>query len=64
VSLSVYDVNGRLVKTLVDEDAEAGTHLAVWDGTDSTGHRVARGIYFCRMAADEFSATAKVVLLK
>jgi hypothetical protein len=64
VSLNIYDVNGRLVRTVVDADMEAGTHRATWDGTDDRGHRVARGMYFCRMAAGEFSATGKVVLLQ
>jgi flagellar hook assembly protein FlgD len=52
------------VKTVVEGSVEAGSHRATWDGTDNSGSRVARGIYFCHMAADEFSATGKVVLLK
>lgn len=64
VSLSIYNVNGQLVKTVVEGNVEAGAHRATWDGTDNRGSRVARGIYFCRMAAGEFSATGKVVLLK
>ena len=64
VSLSIFNVNGQLVRTVQDGQVAAGTHNIAWDGTDSNGARVARGVYFCRMSADEFSATEKVVLLK
>ncbi len=64
VTLSIFNVNGQLVRTVQDGQVAAGTHSVAWDGTDSNGARVARGVYFCRMNADEFSATEKVVLLK
>jgi hypothetical protein len=64
VSLSIFNVNGQLVRTVHDGQVDAGTHSVAWDGNDSNGARVARGVYFCRMNADEFSATEKVVLLK
>jgi hypothetical protein len=64
VSIDVYDVNGRLVQTVYSGQVEAGTHQVTWDGTDSAGSKVARGVYFCRMSAGEFSATEKVVLLQ
>ncbi|MGD9141299.1 MAG: FlgD immunoglobulin-like domain containing protein [bacterium] len=64
VSLAIYNVNGQLVRTLHDGQVDSGNHRFAWDGTDSNGARVARGVYFCRMNADEFSATEKVVLLK
>jgi hypothetical protein len=64
VSIDVYDVNGRLVQTVYSGQVEAGTHQVVWDGTDSSGSKVARGVYFCRMNAGEFNATEKVVLLQ
>ncbi len=64
VSLAIYNVNGQLVRTVHEGQVESGTHQFAWDGTDSNGQRVARGVYFCRMNADEFSATEKVVLLQ
>lgn len=64
VSLAIYNVNGQLVRTLHEGQVDSGDHRFTWDGTDSNGARVARGVYFCRMNADEFSATEKVVLLK
>ena len=64
LSIGIYDVNGRLIRTMHSGHVSAGTHQATWDGRDDTGDRVARGVYFCRMNAGEFSATEKVVLLK
>ncbi len=68
VMLRVYDLAGRVVRTLVDGDVEAGEHKVVWDGTTDGGQRAASGVYFVRMEAaghtDAFHATRKLVLLK
>jgi len=64
VSIDIYDVNGRLVQTVYSGQAEAGAHQVTWDGRDSAGDKVARGVYFCRMSAGEFSATEKMVMLQ
>src|SRR5437867_6524219 len=45
VSLKVYDVQGRAVRTLVEQDAAPGTFRAQWDGRDDGGARVGRGVY-------------------
>jgi hypothetical protein len=64
VRVSVYDVTGQLVRTLHDAEAAAGVHRLEWDGSDSSGRRVARGVYFVRMETGDFRASEKVVLLK
>jgi hypothetical protein len=64
VVLAVYNVNGQLVRTLESGQVSAGNHKVTWDGTDDTGARVARGVYFCRMETASFSATEKVVMLR
>jgi hypothetical protein len=65
VELSVYDVHGRLVKTLIDhQEFSPGTFAVDWDGTDENNLRVASGIYFSRIQAGTFSATQKMVLVK
>ena len=68
VTLRVYDLAGREVRTLVDGDAEPGEHVTVWDGTTDTGRRAASGVYFVKMeapgGAGSFLATRKLVLLK
>ncbi len=64
VSLIVFDLLGREIRTLVDEPMAAGTYTAVWDGKDDAGKLVTTGIYLVRMRAEGFSATRKVVLMK
>ncbi len=59
VKISIYDVHGRLVSTLVDESKDTGQHIVEFDGSE-----IASGTYVLRMTADEFSATSKMLLLK
>jgi len=49
VSLRIYDVAGRLVRTLVDAIQPPGIHVLGWDGTDERGSRVSSGVYFYRL---------------
>ncbi len=64
VAIRIYDVTGRLVRTLVDGAVEPGRHAAVWDGTNDAGERVASGVYLCTMEAGEFRGSRKMLLLK
>ncbi|TKJ40994.1 hypothetical protein CEE37_04840, partial [candidate division LCP-89 bacterium B3_LCP] len=59
VLLSVYDVSGRLVTTLVDGYRNAGIHDVTFDASD-----LASGIYLYRLEAGEFNVTGKMVLMK
>jgi len=64
-TLTVHDLQGRLVRTLVDGGVPAGFHTATWDGTDSRGHLGASGVYFSRLAVDGVPVeTRRMVLLK
>ncbi|MEA2062789.1 MAG: FlgD immunoglobulin-like domain containing protein, partial [Gemmatimonadota bacterium] len=64
VRLFVYDIRGRLVRTLVDGVREPGCYTAYWDGTDAAHRQVASGVYFYRIQAGRFTQTRKMVLLK
>ncbi len=64
VSLRVYDVSGRLVKTLVNGPQSAGRQSATWDGTDENGNRVGSGVYFYQLKTAGTVFTKKMVLLK
>jgi PKD repeat protein len=64
VTLSIYDVLGRRIMTLLDEEQPPGTHWVGWDGTDERGVSMATGIYFYRIATGRFSSTRKMLLLK
>jgi hypothetical protein len=63
-TLSVYDIRGRLVKTLVKGMKGAGFYTAFWDGTDANGRQVSSGVYFYRFTSSKYSATRKMILLK
>jgi hypothetical protein len=64
VSLAVYDLAGRRVRTLVDEVLSSGPKDVVWDGLDEQGRRVGSGVYLVRMRAGETTASIRVALLK
>ncbi|MCP4291331.1 MAG: DUF2817 domain-containing protein [bacterium] len=64
VSLGIYDIQGHLVRTLVQENRAAGAHEAMWNGMTSTGGKASSGIYFARMIAGNESATTKLMLVK
>jgi hypothetical protein len=64
VTLSIFDVAGRLVVTLVDDVLPVGPHRAQWNGRDDTGAVSSSGVYFVRLSAGERSLTRKAVLLK
>lgn len=64
VTLSIYDIAGRRVNTLVDEAMERGLERVVWNGRDSYGNPVSSGVYFYRVKAGEAVAIGKILLLK
>lgn len=64
VSLRVYDLQGRLVDTLVEAELPAGRHLARWTGRDHRGRHVPAGVYLCRLDDGWHSRSQRMVLLK
>jgi hypothetical protein len=64
VKLTVFDVTGRELKTLVDEDVPAGSHAVSWDGKDDDGRAQASGVYFYRLEAGQYTQTHRMTLLK
>jgi hypothetical protein len=65
VNLRVYDVSGKLVRTLLNEDRPSGeVHRVTWDGRNDAGETVSSGVYFYRLVASDFTQTKKMVLLK
>jgi hypothetical protein len=64
VSLLIYDVAGRRVRTLVDDRMEANHYEIEWDGRDNQGQIVASGVYFCRLEAGKHSKTKKMLMMK
>ena len=64
VTLGVYDVHGRLVKTLVNGTIPGGAHAIEWDGRDTGDTAVASGVYLIRLVAGKRTTTKKIVLMK
>jgi hypothetical protein len=64
VTLRVFDVSGKLVRTMVDDMESPGQKTARWDGTNERGEHVASGIYFYRMTAPGYVEKRKMVFLQ
>ena len=65
VELTVYNVVGQAVRTLVAEHQSAGRYVVEWDATNDSGHSLSSGMYFYRLeAGGEFLETKKMLLLK
>jgi len=64
VDLKIFDLSGRLVRTLVSGEQPGGHHTAVWAGRSDEGRPVASGTYFYRLQAPGFDGTKKMVLVK
>jgi hypothetical protein len=62
--VTVYDVDGKLVRMLFDGPAVLGSNHAVWDGRDTKGNVVGSGVYFYRLQAGDVVETRKMMLLK
>ena len=63
VELVIYSVDGRLIRTLVDEERVAGSHEVAWDGCDAEGKKVAGGVYFYKLAAPGIAESRRMILL-
>jgi len=62
--LKIYDILGRLVRTVVDEELAPGFYAKQWDGFNDDGVRTSSGLYFYRIRAGDFVETKKMTLLK
>lgn len=64
VRVALYDLNGRLVRMILDENRAAGDHVVTWDGTSDRAGRVASGVYFLKIQAAQGEAMQRVTVLK
>ncbi len=62
--ITIYNIQGQIVRTLADTHLPAGYHAVVWNGLDNYGNTVASGVYLYRIDADGFVASRKMLLLK
>ena len=64
VHLTIYSLDGRRVRTLIDGERAAGQHAVTWEGRDDAGRAVATGTYFYSLRAGEHRQVRKMTLLK
>ncbi|MCK4306833.1 T9SS type A sorting domain-containing protein [candidate division WOR-3 bacterium] len=64
VSLKIYDIMGRLVRTPVNENKNAGYYNIQWNGKDESGKKVVSGIYFYKLETDNYTITKKMHLIR
>ena len=64
VRLYVININGQLVRTLVNAPCETGNHQIIWDGADDNSQLVTSGVYLCRLITGETSKTLRILLVR
>jgi flagellar hook assembly protein FlgD len=64
VELTIYNMLGQKVKTLVNQYQEAGNKIARWNGRDDKGYEIASGLYFYKIQTPKYSETKKMILLR
>jgi hypothetical protein len=64
VRLQIFDIRGRVVRTLVNTKQSAGRYAVQWDGSDDAGQPVSSGVYFYRLHTEQFSQTHKMMMVK
>ena len=64
VSLKIYNLQGKLVRTLVDEEKPAGNYSVTWNGTDEQGNKLTSSIFLYKLMVNEFEQTCKMTFIK
>jgi flagellar hook assembly protein FlgD len=63
-TLRVYDITGKLIKTLIDEQKVAGYYVAKWNGKNENNEIVSSGLYLYQITSGEYNSTKRMLLLK
>jgi hypothetical protein len=64
LNLKIFDLLGREVKDLLNDEVRPGIHTIQWDGTDNNGQKVTSGIYIYKLSSNNFTSIKKLLLLK
>ena len=64
VTLTVYDIMGQKIRTIINEDQSAGFRSVVWDGKDNYNNSVSSGVYLYRLHAGNYIQTRKMILMR
>jgi len=64
VKMSIYDLRGRLIRTLVEEEKLPGTYQVHWNGRDEMDKKVSSGVYLYKIVAGDFISTRKMIMVR
>jgi len=64
VSLDIFNIEGRNIRTLINSKLKSGNHDFIWNGTDNRGNVVSEGVYFYRLRTESNSTTRKVLVVR
>ena len=64
ISLTIFDLNGKIIKNLVNEFQNAGNHLLTWNGVNFAGEVVSAGLYLCVLQVEDSKQTKKMSFIK
>ena len=64
VNLTIFDLSGNIIKTLVNKSQVQGIHFSQWNGLNENGNRVPSGMYFIKIKSGAYSQSWKMVFLK
>jgi hypothetical protein len=64
VQINIYDILGRQINTIINENQSTGSHSILWQAIDEKGERLSDGVYFYQIIAGEYKRTMKMVILK
>jgi flagellar hook assembly protein FlgD len=64
VSLSVYDILGNKVNTIINQELDPGRHVVTWHAVDRNNNKLSSGVYFYQIRAEKFFDTKKMILIK
>jgi flagellar hook assembly protein FlgD len=64
LNLKIYDLRGRIIRTLVSGNLEPGKQMVHWDGKDERGHSVPSGLYLYRLETPDYTSTRRMLLVR
>jgi flagellar hook assembly protein FlgD len=64
VTLTIHDVRGRVIRSLVEEAQSPGAHTVQWDGRDESGKPVPPSVYYARLSCEEGTRTTRIAVIR
>lgn len=64
VSIQIFDMDGKLIKTITNAEMQAGAHQFTWNAKDEKGNAISAGIYYLKLTAGSYAETKKIIVIK